>query len=837
MAKLASIATGNFTTAGTWGVIDPTLYANSETSTVTCPTAYSNVARSAQQTPGAITVSHIGVKLSVRTGTTGTMTVHIANSAHTEVAGTAVTINTADLPVAASADLNGGWHFFKLATPVALAAATLYEVEAKTSSASQIGLFASAATNGLSCALITTTTAAPAAGDDLFVNGEYTGTGTSNSFVVTNDNTATTDFGAASTSLVTPAVAISNKGALKYGTSAATAYYLKVSGNFIVYSGGEFNMGAPTTEIPRDSTATLLFDCGANVDFGLTVRNLGTIKTAGLSRTSGKDVFYCLLNTNEAANSTSLGVDTDTGWLDNDEIALGTTSRTYTECETGTLNGNAGASTLTVDGFAGSGGGILYAHSGTSPAQGEVLLLTRNVIIQGATALLAAFVDLKATCTSTFSWTAFKWMGSSTANKRGVDIANTTNTATFDYCIIRNFENGFARGYNLTSGSGTSVALTNCATYFTGSDMFINVSTTGTWSITNCVFMRGGTNATGVSLADVGGTISGLRIIGHGNSSTGGLGVTQVAELGSWSDINIHGCQGVGVNMTTFYIGTITNLTIWRNAALGLSVASGDFTIDNLVAFGNGLANIRGTTSGVLRLNNPTLNGDTTFSTPSGISLANSTTGFSAIINGGSFGVASGILTTHSTADINAGAQTYSLYQIRMYGTTLASATEIGTQANLSPSAYIGAEKLDNTAGNHKTWKRYGTIAIETTTTHTGGFSVKMTPNDASFKLESSGAFGGFKVAVANGATVTPTVYVYEDGSYNGARARLIVKRNDAMGITADTVLDTATAASDLAWEALSGTTAAVTDDGTLEFVVDCNGTAGNLYVDSFSVT
>ncbi len=112
-----------------------------------------------------------------------------------------------------------------------------------------------------------------------------------------------------------------------------------------------------------------------------------------------------------------------------------------------------------------------------------------------------------------------------------------------------------------------------------------------------------------------------------------------------------------------------------------------------------------------------------------------------------------------------------------------------------------------------------------------------MTPNNASNKLESSGAFGGFKVAVANGATVTPTVYVYEDASYNWNRARLIVKRNDALGISADTVLDTATAASDAAWEWLTGTTAAVTDDGTLEFVVDCDGTAGNLFVDSFSVT
>ena len=132
-------------------------------------------------------------------------------------------------------------------------------------------------------------------------------------------------------------------------------------------------------------------------------------------------------------------------------------------------------------------------------------------------------------------------------------------------------------------------------------------------------------------------------------------------------------------------------------------------------------------------------------------------------------------------------------------------------------------------------WKKYGTITIETTTVQAGSRSMKMTPNNATNKLQSIGPYGGFKVAVASGQTCTPTVYVYEDASYNGARARLILLRNDALGITSDTVIDTATAASDAAWEALTGTTAAATDAGVMEFVVDCNGTSGNLIIDSFS--
>ena len=82
------------------------------------------------------------------------------------------------------------------------------------------------------------------------------------------------------------------------------------------------------------------------------------------------------------------------------------------------------------------------------------------------------------------------------------------------------------------------------------------------------------------------------------------------------------------------------------------------------------------------------------------------------------------------------------------------------------------------------------------------------------------------------------SVYVRESAAYNGNRCRLMVRRNDAIGITADTVLATRVGASDAAWELMSGTTISATDDGTMEFYVDCDGTAatGYVYVDSFTV-
>lgn len=832
MAVLKSIATGNFLTAGTWGLVDATSYNNTETTTTALTTSYQT---SSTFTPGAITVDGIAVKLSVRTGTTGTMSVAL-DLATVTVTGTEVTINTADLPVSATADLNGGWHYFKFAAPVLLLAATAYGVKAKTSSASQISLFSTATTNWAR-ALVTTTTGAPAAGDDLIVCGEYTGAGTSNSFTVTMDALASaiTDYGAASTSLVLPSLAICNKGTLTYGTTASTNYYLRQSGNVIVYSGGTLNIGTVATPIPRDSSAILNFDCGANVDFGLTVRNLGTFISQGLSRTSGKNIVSCKLNTDEAANSTSLGVDTDTGWLDNDVIAVASTTRTSTDCENGTLNGAAGASTLTVDGFGGAGGGLLVAHSGTSPTQAEVILLTRNVQIFGASITVQAYIDIKATSTVDCDWTEFKWLGGNATNRFGIDVATTTGSFAMSYCSLRNFEVSGNIGLNFTGASGNGYLAEYNVFYRVHSANIANVATSNTtWIIDNNIIMRSIAN-TVLNIGDIGGTFTNNTIVGQTGSTTGSVISETNGIFNNFSNITYHSCVGTFM-LGSINSGVITTLNIWRNNSNGLVPRCAELTIVNLTAFGNNNSNIALSSgeAGKLTFDNAILNGDSTFATTSGFVCAQGTYLGKVTFISSNFSTVSGIKTAHTT-DIDIGSVTCPTDFV-LINTKLGAATEIGSQSFLTPSTLISSQKHDQTAGLHKTWKKYGTITIETTTVHTGSQSIKLTPNNASRKLESSGLFGGFKVAVASGATVTPTVYVYEDASYNGARSRLIVKRNDALGITADTVLDTATAASDAAWEGLTGTTAAVTDDGTLEFVVDCDGTAGNLFVDSFSV-
>ena len=843
MAKRAALG-GNWTTAGSWALVSQSAttgveYLESESGNTAPSTVYSGCTSAVfSWSSGAPTIDGIGVRLSTRNGTTGTFSIHL-EVATVEVTGTLVTINTADVPATVSADLNGGWIFFKFASPVTLANSTSYSVACKCSVDASLSFRTNGTAGNVSRYLRTTTTGAPAAGDDLIITGEYTGAGTSNTITITMDETATTDYGAAATSLVTPALAVASKGILSFGVAASTNYNLKVSGNIIIYAGGEFSVGTVGAEIPRNSTATVIMDCVSNVDFGMVWRNLSIVNGQGLSRTSGKNIVACKLNVNSAANDTTLDVDTDTGWLDNDEIAVASTSRTAAECEAGALNGSASATTLTVDGFAGTGGGVQYAHSGTSPTQGEVILLTRNVVIRGVSTTVQTYIDIKATATVDMDWVQFKWMGSATTNKRGINTAVTTGVQTFHYCSLTNFEVASSRGWHIQTSSGTGLTIANCVTWrIYDSHVNITNANTGSATLSDLVMIRSlGASSTMFSSNDAGGAFTNITAVGFANL---GIAFTEAGgAVGTISGIVVHSGEFNGFSFSGI-TGTIATLTVWRVNSVGLFIntATTELTITALTGFGNGTSNIDwANPGGRLVLITPVLSGDSTFATTNGVNVAAGAAVAELVIINGDFGTASGIKTAH-TNDINVSACAGAFIRMFLSNTKLASTTEVLTPSAMSASSFICSQKHDQTGGNHKTVKKGGVLDLETTTTHTGGQSLRMLPTSASVKLESSGAQGGFKAAVASGETVTPSVYVRESAAYNGNRCRLIVKRNDAIGITADTVLDTRTGASDAAWELMTGTTAAATDDGVMEFVVDCDGTAatGYVYVDSFTV-
>ena len=142
----------------------------------------------------------------------------------------------------------------------------------------------------------------------------------------------------------------------------------------------------------------------------------------------------------------------------------------------------------------------------------------------------------------------------------------------------------------------------------------------------------------------------------------------------------------------------------------------------------------------------------------------------------------------------------------------------------------------------HKIWKRTGTIDLEKTIVKSGNHSIRMLPNTTGSILESP----SFYAAVGSGTTskITPSVWSYESAAYPGNRSRLIMKRNDSIGVSGDIVVTTRVGAADAAWEQMTGSIGpggggGFSEDGVAEFLVDCTGSAtiGYTYIDSFTVT
>lgn len=833
MARLKSIASGNWTNASTWCVVDTTSHNDSELIATLVTNSY---VASNTFTPGAIIIDGVAIKISYRNPSpSGTVSVAMDQAGST-VAGTEVTINVSDLPEIGTALFNGGWSYFKFSAPVTLAAATLYSVKIKTSVSGQLNCFAQASSNW-SRMLVTTTTQAPVAGDDMIIAGEYTGLGTANIITVTMDETASTDYGSGvftitgsgTPSLSSYALHISGKGVLTWGTSAATNYQLKLSGNLNVYGDGVYNMGTIGSPCPRDSTMTLIMDCLANVEIGIMVRNLGTFNTQGQSRVSGKNIYYCKLNTDEAIASTSLGVDTDTGWLDNDQIVVASTTRTAGQCEAGTLNGAAGASSLTVDGFGGAGGGLAFAHSGTSPTQAEIVLLTRNVVICGSSATLQTYLDIKSTAIVDCDWTQFKWFGSGTANKRGIDNGATTGSVSFQYCVLNTFAVTNSLGYFQSSSTAANSIFSNNVIWNTAAEsIYVNATSANTCVIDSNIVVNSGISPIPARLLDVGGTFTNNIFVGGGQGAI----INEAAIIGTISNNTWHSNSNV-IQFLAMIGGTISNTVIWRNNAAPFQFTNSinNVVMDGLTMFGNLTNNVNLLTCSNITFNNFVSNGDSTFSTPTGINIAGGINLCYGIrFTNSTFGVASGIKTAH-TQDLLCAAQ---YADIVFENCLFASPIEVTSQNTLLVGSRIGSNKHNQTSGNHRSWFKEGNITIDTTI-HNGSPSERLTPNNASLKLKS----GIMRIAVSSGETLTISVKVREstvsDGAiYNGNHIQLIVKKNISLGITSDTVLATATVASHGAFETISGTTVSVTDNGVLDFYVDCNGTTGWINVDDW---
>lgn len=823
MATLIANADGNLT-ASIWGLVDATSRNDSQAANTALTTSF---VASTAFTPGAITIDGIAVKIAFRTGSpTGTMTVELAQGG-VRVTGAFATCNVADLPVCSATGngIEGGWQFFKFAAPVTLLAATLYTVRASTSSSSQVNLFSLATTNW-SRLLRTTTTQTPNAGDDLLIMGEKTAAGAMTTRTVVMDSTASTDYGAGTTGasgLVSPGLGISQGGTLAFGTAAATNYVFRLSGAAIVYSGGVLTIGTVATPVPRGGTAWFEFDCAVDGDYALFIRNGGTYIHQGLSRTAGNNSWMCRLNTDEAVNSTSLGVDTDTGWLDNDLIAIASTTATAGQSERGALNGNAGVSTLTVDGFAGAGGGLAFAHLGTAPLLAEIILLTKSTGMRAVTAGVVFFINTQPNAIVDIDWVEYRYLGNSTGA-----FLSVTLDFNMDYTSFHDCEGGLIiNPAGTTSFVARGIAMFNTPTSGALQAFTVGSNAAGSWLVSGVVVLRTASGSAGTSTLFAGTATSiteDVTVIGSTLSCISlnpGVGTIRriMARCGASSGIQIANGH--------YDMATLQDFSVIRNAGIstpGIDSSMYSGCIDGIFAQGNG-GSFAGSVNAnyYFKANDFISNKDSLVSTAFAIGANNAY----VEINGGAWGTTSAHGSTAVTQG-NAGTA-----QMIVNNVDIADAVLAGNLTNWSLAASLQITRMDLVDGNDTTITMAGVITQEQSIFHTAAPSQRLAPSLASVRLVS----GSVLAAVNDGDTKTISVWVQKSAAYNGTfEPRLVMRSQSAVGVNVDTVLDTLTVGSGT-WEQLMGTTPAAIANGAFEFVVECNGTAGFVYVDDWAVS
>ena len=158
-------------------------------------------------------------------------------------------------------------------------------------------------------------------------------------------------------------------------------------------------------------------------------------------------------------------------------------------------------------------------------------------------------------------------------------------------------------------------------------------------------------------------------------------------------------------------------------------------------------------------------------------------------------------------------------------------------QPSISRSKGFAFTNLNKVDKQHITHYLHGTISLDSIIFNDTAASERLTPSSTTTKLKSSSKY----VALNKGEATLVKVYLRKstdakDGAgteYNGNPPRLMLKRNAALGIE-DTVLATATNFVKQ-FQNFQGISPEVSDDGVLEFYVDCDGTQGWINIDTWS--
>lgn len=810
-------AISNLWTDATWQTVDATSYLKSEAATTNTTTSY---VASQTFTTGAITVEGILLRVqNTSTTPTGTFSVELYNSTGAVSVAT-VTCNVTDI-TPNNQNYAGGWAYFKFSTPQLLLAATAYSIRIKSSVASEVTVYRNATAGNWSRGLVTSTTAALAANDDVIIAGNITAASATTVNTVTFNYTGANSYGSFE-------VGAYGKVVGENAVSTNYAFAINSGGLFRIAHNGIVEFSTSSARLPASSTFIInLTNTTAGVN-GIENRNFGTFRAYGALKTR-----KCKLAADAAAAATVLTTDVSTSWLANDEIAIAGTEG-FTQSLQKTLSINASGTTVTLS------SGLANATKGTSPTQADVINLTSNFKIYGSSQALCGYTVTRERSIFDIDNIEFKFMGNASTTGGVTVYTLSTGSCSVKDCTfwmlnqLAVITQVGADGYTIDGIYIYNVNGSNSSAVSIGATLNNITSTVKNAYIINAVAYGIGFGASSNLVID---NITVANIGSLGGISFQNLGLT----VGAASNLTAYRCASPGVTIRSSSQATVsrnitfTNVTCWRNSyGIAPTQNSAKLTFDTFTLFGNTSANIAIHNCNNIKFINGSVQGGVTTVAPYGI--INYSTTFPGYKNNIFFERCSfGTVTGHTSGDILADNHSTFYY---FNNCTMSSSTLIVTQIALVDPSKITFQRFGGVAGTHRTYKGFGTIVSDSVIFDSTPRSLRLTPNIASYKLETT----PFQVAVASGGTVIITVKVRKsvigDGTaYNGNQPRLMLKANPSAGSSynSDIVCATATAASDGAWETLSYTLpTAVTDNVGMEFYVDCDGTTGWVNVDTF---
>ena len=837
MADLIASSNGNWSGALSWNACDQVTIKKSGNVTLAVTTS---AQYSAATIPGAITVDGVAIQLAKlgSSSPTGTITVSLRNTTlGADV--DSVTINTADLPTFETAAnffpytvnsvVSGSWHFFKFSSSHLLLAATNYAIGVSASNASQVYLLGSG-TSDWNRLVSTTTTANPAAADLTYIGQEYTGVGAHTIRTITMNNNDATSFGA---------IQVSNGGFVNYDYSNNTQ--LRLVGDLKVFTGGEFNIGTSTNRIASGKKAKLEV-------VGIAVGSRGISSVGGTFRAYGQVPSFqrCLLDANALVGATSLTVNSSTGWTSGSTIVIAGTDGSATHYENLILTGNASGTTLPIPALA-------YSHNkfitAADTKQCDIVLLDRNCLIQGIT--FSTFIT-QVTGNVYMDGAELNFFGGPTGLKQGVVTGDKTGAGVFSITNSSTHDSGgtVPRMFAVATGSNSVgfVYQHNSICKAVSAVMSIVENPDNTWIIDDVVMIG---LAAGASLTEMGGTISNITIANCGGASfTFGEGdITDSDGYGTISNLISYSSSGTSFNFTNApditqnrtILGLKSLCITGAGAAVNLPPLSNTtrgIIIKNATILGSPLAAMFIPGSAQLLamqyvLDGCLIDGAPSYPTPIGLNIdplsyANSLTDFT--VNNSTIGGPIGL----TTACVNIGDATVSGHAAvkfmqfnNCYFNGPIILTNLDKQGPTKKFFRVGMSRINGVANSWKSYVPGGTSESDYVLTYGMVYpSEKLTPNSVSTKLCSSSMF----MNVPSGKLGSIVIAIQING-YGGNDPRLIVKYNPAMGINTDTVIHTFTGIPPGSWHSAIATSPYVTESGTLEFCIDCDGTSGTVNV------